>query len=185
MECPNCNKTFSSKQRLQYHVSRGVCTKEKKSTICEDCDKELSTLQKLLYHVKKGVCHKEITTECNDCGKVLSTHQRLQTHKKIHERLYQRITKSYDLEGVDCYKCEDIMSRCEHKDKNIENRIRYRRKIHKTFPFFDVAEGVPWGNTEYWRQECDKCGCIREEEHIPNCLGIGMLNVNHSSETQC
>ncbi|XP_031574212.1 zinc finger protein 782-like [Actinia tenebrosa] len=165
MGCPECNKEFSSKQRLRNHAKRGVCA----PIVCDDCDKEFSSKQRLRYHVDNAVCRR--TNKCEDCGKVLSSHQRLLSYEKTHEVVFQRVAKSYDLEGVDCYECGDIMSRCKHNDEYIKDRIRYKRKMHKTFPFFDLVEGVPWTNREYWRQECDRCGHVREEEHITNgCL---------------
>ncbi|XP_031552437.1 oocyte zinc finger protein XlCOF6-like [Actinia tenebrosa] len=114
MECSNCKKVLSTKQRLRYHVENGVCMKKPASRVCIDCNREFSTLQKLQQHVKKGICRR--TTECSYCAKVLSSRQRLQTHKKKHEKIYQYFFTKYDLEGVDCYQCGDIMSRCEHKD---------------------------------------------------------------------
>ncbi|XP_031550574.1 zinc finger protein 558-like [Actinia tenebrosa] len=168
MDCLKCKKVFSTRQRLQYHVNNSVCMKKPTSRVCEDCNKEFSTLQELQQHVKKGICRR--TTECSYCGKVLSSRQRLQTHKKKHEERYQYFAEKYNLEGVDCYQCGDLMSRCEHKDDYLRNRIDYFMKISRTLPRFDALEGVPWTNREYWRQQCERCGCVREEEHIFNCL---------------
>ncbi|XP_031556038.1 zinc finger protein 418-like [Actinia tenebrosa] len=200
MDCLMCKRMFSTKQRLQYHVRHGVCTKKPVSKACENCGKEFSTLQKMQQHVRKevcippskicGDCNKEFshvrglrqhqkkgvckrrTTQCSFCGKVLSSRQRLQTHKEKHEGSYRFLSRAYDLEGVDCYQCGDILSRCKHKEEYLRNRIYYHRKMNRAFPSFERIEGVPWTNREYWRQECDRCGCVREEGHIPNCLTI-------------
>ncbi|XP_031573956.1 zinc finger protein 709-like [Actinia tenebrosa] len=163
-----CKRVFSTKQRLQYHIRNGVCIRRLVGKTCRVCNKEFSTPQKLRYHIENGVCRR--TTECSYCGKIFSSYQRLRTHRKRHDGAYKHLSRDYSLDGVDCYQCGDLMSCCEHKDDYLKDRIDYFNEIGRAFPRFDVVEGVPWTNREYWRSECGRCGCIREEEHIFNCL---------------
>lgn len=58
--CVVCEKSFSSKQRLEYHTKRNVCAslKEDKqdSLKCLICNKIFSSKQMLEYHIENSVC---------------------------------------------------------------------------------------------------------------------------------
>ena len=54
IECLKCNKIFSSKQCLNYHISRNVC--DKKTNGCENCGHIFKTKAMLKYHIEHNVC---------------------------------------------------------------------------------------------------------------------------------
>jgi len=56
LECPICQRTFSDKRALKYHVDHSVCTKNR--FICSLCNKEFTTLKGLQYHQENNVCDK-------------------------------------------------------------------------------------------------------------------------------
>jgi hypothetical protein len=58
MSCSNCNKTFSSRQNLDYHVTNKVCQKFDKK--CKKCGHIFSSKVMLKYHVDNDVCEKKI-----------------------------------------------------------------------------------------------------------------------------
>jgi len=56
--CPSCNKIFTRKSALDYHVNHNVCLKSN-NKICPECGKKFSTVQMCHYHIKHGVCMNE------------------------------------------------------------------------------------------------------------------------------
>lgn len=68
--CQKCNKEFSSKQRINYHITRKVCEKTNKR--CEKCDHLFKTKAMLKYHLENNVCQKNIQNQLdpnkNDIG---------------------------------------------------------------------------------------------------------------------
>lgn len=56
-KCGKCNKKFTSKQSLVYHLSKNVCSKLIEFK-CNGCEKKFASKQKLNYHIAKNVCKK-------------------------------------------------------------------------------------------------------------------------------
>ena len=58
MECPSCNKSFTSQKNLCYHISNNVCQKFNQKN-CPLCGHVFSTIQMCKYHVTHNVCQKK------------------------------------------------------------------------------------------------------------------------------
>lgn len=77
-ECTLCNKTFSCKKTLTYHISHMICQKNK--FICTICNREFASLQTLKYHQDHKVCEnnknkikivfKPIARTCDDYSEI-------------------------------------------------------------------------------------------------------------------
>ena len=134
MDCCRCERTFSSQQRLKYHIDHNVCINNKE---CKKCKKTFNSRQKLNNHIEKNIC---MNKTCEYCDKIFSSTQRLQTHKEkcnYHfcgnkEWHNKRCTDDYDLTDVICYDCGDLMQRC-CKDKYIEKCIKRKKEIDESF----------------------------------------------------
>lgn len=69
IECTFCQKSFTSKQSLQYHISHNVCQKPGK--ICPKCGYKFANKSALIYHTNNdvygstGTCKKKITLKKN------------------------------------------------------------------------------------------------------------------------
>ncbi|XP_031557562.1 zinc finger protein 58-like [Actinia tenebrosa] len=189
MECKSCNREFSSRQRLQYHLQNKVCSKERRnSTRCEDCGKQFSSRQALQYHARKKVCQKTRERRCKECNHSFGSAQMLKYHvdnrvclKDICERCEEnkreewhrhRCLGNYDLQEVVCWEHGDIAARCCPKET--KRRLTQRKKeIDQRFAMFDRVEGVRWEDREYWEALCERCGCQRSDQHVWQCLYEG------------
>ena len=60
LKCKKCFKKFSSKQRLEYHITNKVCFKYEKKFCCLFCDRRYKTKYTFLQHLnqkhKKKFC---------------------------------------------------------------------------------------------------------------------------------
>lgn len=57
ISCVLCGKTFSSNQRLQYHMNNKVC--QKAGHTCDKCGQQFSRKVHLQYHTDHNVCQKK------------------------------------------------------------------------------------------------------------------------------
>lgn len=59
-ECEKCQKTFTNKRNLKYHIDKKVCENK---NICTHCQKSFTHKKNLVYHQENKVCQKnEINT---------------------------------------------------------------------------------------------------------------------------
>ncbi|KAJ8730282.1 hypothetical protein PYW07_017320 [Mythimna separata] len=79
--CTECDKKFSTKQRVQIH-KRAVHDKEK-SHLCQLCSKSFFKKYHLQLHLRSH--SKEKPCECPECGKFFSTTSILKSHREIHK----------------------------------------------------------------------------------------------------
>lgn len=63
--CSSCEKTFSRKTTLEYHISNKVCQKPR-SKICPHCHKEFTTKQMCQYHISHNVCGNHVVKSEHD-----------------------------------------------------------------------------------------------------------------------
>ena len=95
--CDKCNKVFSSKQNMTYHVDRKVCDRMGKYVCCY-CDKELSSSYSLYRHKKnsckmKGV-KKEETDQSTDEFEISNNElKEFVPQDKMTEKIYQMLLK--------------------------------------------------------------------------------------------
>ncbi|XP_031550731.1 zinc finger protein 845-like [Actinia tenebrosa] len=163
MECMQCNKSFSSKQRLQYHLSKKVCQKTV-STLCGDCGRELSTLQALQYHRDNRVCLKNCCRRCDE--------------PFFEGNWHKYRCRRYHLDGITCETHGDIAERCCPLETS-RALTKRKKEIDQTFVGFDDVEGVRWEDREHWEAICDRCGCQRSGQHIWCCLYDGPRPLDH------
>ena len=57
--CDDCNRSFCSKQKLNYHVSNRVCIIEPQDSICDNCNGEFSASGLLKHQPCKLRCKME------------------------------------------------------------------------------------------------------------------------------
>ncbi len=78
--CVTCKKSFTTKQRLEYHTKRNVCTstKEEDNLKCLICDKLFSTKQRLDYHIENKVCEApdDISIKMHEMAEMIRTLQK-------------------------------------------------------------------------------------------------------------
>ncbi|XP_012251346.2 zinc finger protein 43-like [Athalia rosae] len=114
--CNMCNKHFTTKDRLEYHIMRH--SENMDEFICSTCGKELSTEQALFEHylfVHKGAR----PHVCELCGKSYQFKARLKEHMRSHS-------------GERPFACEICGQRCM-----TNNALRSHKKTHiteKRFP---------------------------------------------------
>ena len=76
--CPQCNKSYSSKQYLREHIGTAH---EGKRYACSECDKHYATLVHLKSHIQ--IVHlKREDFECKICGKKFGSLVRLRNHNR-------------------------------------------------------------------------------------------------------
>ncbi|XP_031561208.1 zinc finger protein 112-like [Actinia tenebrosa] len=184
MNCSECNRSFSSRQRLQYHAERNVCQRPKATTICDICSRVFSSPQALKYHVDNAVCKRirDDNTLCGNCGKHLSSTQSLDYHvrhrvclKGICPRCdndddwHLHRCRPYYLVGIACEEHGDVASRC-CPEETARRLTKQKKRVDELFMNFDQYEGVNWERQEHWETVCDDCGCQRSGQHIWECL---------------
>ncbi|XP_015591273.1 zinc finger protein 43 isoform X2 [Cephus cinctus] len=114
--CNMCNKHFTTKDRLEYHIMRH--SENMEEFVCSTCGKELSTEQALFEHylyVHKGAR----PHVCELCGKSYQFKARLKEHMRSHS-------------GERPFACEICGQRCM-----TNNALRSHKKTHiteKRFP---------------------------------------------------
>lgn len=114
--CNMCNKHFTTKDRLEYHIMRH--SENMDEFVCSTCGKELSTEQALFEHylfVHKGAR----PHVCELCGKSYQFKARLKEHMRSHS-------------GERPFACEICGQRCM-----TNNALRSHKKTHiteKRFP---------------------------------------------------
>ena len=60
-KCNKCEKSFTTKQSLEYHSQKNVCKLKEEEFKCLICNKLFSKKQNLDYHVKNGVCSQTVS----------------------------------------------------------------------------------------------------------------------------
>ena len=104
--CPDCDKTFSSKDTAKYHylsMHQGV------RVSCTQCDKSFANPGNLHTHIKSK--HEGVTHKCDHCDKIYSNPGNLYTHiKSIHE---------------------GVTHKCDHCDKTFSQKGNLRTHIKK------------------------------------------------------
>ncbi|KAL7534884.1 hypothetical protein ACHAXR_006965, partial [Thalassiosira sp. AJA248-18] len=68
LACPHCEKGFSSKWGLKYHLNKKVCQQtepkhEERDFICPHCEKTFSSEKRLTNHLDKKVCRRQSSGE--------------------------------------------------------------------------------------------------------------------------
>jgi hypothetical protein len=72
-KCNQCNKLFTTKIKLNYHIDNGVCTKNKNIIyICDLCNKNFTSNYGVQYHKKHNVCADKTMTESNNVNTSIS-----------------------------------------------------------------------------------------------------------------
>lgn len=79
-KCPNCNKGFKNKGKLNRHVKIHSDIKEK--WVCKVCRKALMSIESLRRHMKIHTGHKQF--KCDQCEKSFIEKHDLQKHQVTH-----------------------------------------------------------------------------------------------------
>jgi hypothetical protein len=127
-KCNLCNKTLSSKQKLELHKEKCQGKKEKIEEFkCEYCSKILSSKQNLEIHIKK--CEIIVEKEefrCEYCEKILSTKQKLDYHNNICDKKKENIVK-LEKEKLD-KEIKTLKEQLERKDKECKEQLEKQKK---------------------------------------------------------
>lgn len=90
--CPNCDKSFSSNQRLRYHVDNNVCMKRHR---CDHCSATFSSKNTLNRHVREYCKEKVIEDEKNRILNLLLENQiKLQNENSERYAAYERLLEN-------------------------------------------------------------------------------------------
>jgi len=134
-KCNLCNKTLSSKQKLELHKEKCQGKKEKIEEFkCEYCSKILSSKQNLEIHTKK--CEIIIEKEefkCEYCEKILSTKQMLENHKNIcivkKDKEIKKLKEELEKQKKE-YK-EQIKEQFEKQKKEYKEQLEEQKEEYK------------------------------------------------------
>jgi len=66
LTCDNCNKSFTSKHSLDYHMTKNVCTKTTKKFKCQYCNNSFSFESSLSRHINHTCKERDIIEDLED-----------------------------------------------------------------------------------------------------------------------
>ena len=166
--CEHCNVIFSSKQKLDYHLSNEVCLRTIEAPVCGRCKKLFKSKQSLDYHLRNKVCDKVSATFCGYCEKRHSSSEKLKSHLL---RCNQHFCGNKKWHNTRCT-MEYMFGGAEHLQgfNFIRRSVLRKKEIDDKLPLFDKIAGVPWENVAYWEGICPRCGHKRKEDHIWTCV---------------
>ena len=131
-KCDQCEKTYTNKNALDYHVIRHSQDFVKPS--CEQCGSQFSCSESLVRH--EQIVHKSATNklsfECDNCGKSFSMESSLKRHVK--EQHYGPYFNDYYHEGfktLAIFQC----SQCDMEFKRNSDLARHTRTAHSVENF--------------------------------------------------
>ena len=105
-KCYNCNKTLSSRQRLQYHIKNNVCSILNSDFYCSICDKYYKTKFTLLNHLNLK-------------------HSKKTKQKEVKEKI---IKKKKEKKINKCQYCNKEFKRSDSLYRHIEKYCSYKNK---------------------------------------------------------
>lgn len=139
-KCKICEKVFSSKQRLKYHIKNKVCKKQDK-IFCLFCKKKYKTNESFLRHLNRkhkkkkddlDVLKNDKQNNDNIINLIKDNIQKLYNKKDLSNNIIthiEDIVNELDINEKDkfkCIKCDKIFSRSDslkrHIDKNCCNK---------------------------------------------------------------
>jgi len=143
-KCNNCNKSFSTKQRLNYHLENKVCLKRNNS--CNNCNKIFSNKQKLNYHLENKVCLNIYI--CNNCNK-----------KFTNEKIYANHTIN-NICLLECKYCYEKFKCKQNLIMHINNEV--------------CSEHIHWYNSKRYVADKQKYNlftvfCYNCGDYLENC----------------
>ncbi len=104
--CEGCEKSFTTKQRLEYHRKQNVC-KPKEDLRCLVCKKSFTTKQSLDYHNQNGVCLTSPTVSQDMMNVVLDLNNRLvkleNENRLLNEKVKQLESIKAEREEVESF----------------------------------------------------------------------------------
>jgi len=115
--CENCDKMFTSKNGLNYHINKKVCAKV--CPLCPLCGKKFKSKQNCDYHVSQQVCQKH-----NKPTLVNGTKVKLLLKQDIHCCMKNTIVPVHKYD--DLSKEELIAKLTESETKLNESEIKYQ-----------------------------------------------------------
>ena len=121
--CENCDKTFSSKIGLQYHIKR-MHHSNGDEIACETCDDKFSDFKNYSVHRKthKSI-HYQLEHKCTECSKIIRGKNNLHVHmKEVHS-----LERRYNLDKVtvmtyphNCDQCGAVFKRKSHLKSHVQ-----------------------------------------------------------------
>ena len=120
LKCDKCDKTYSSKNALSYHIRSHQVAVERPS--CHICGKQFSCERSLTMH--NSTIHEEASQktyfDCEDCGKSFSMEKTMKRHQRE-----KHFGTKLNLDFIEGFNSPAIYN-CQHCDMN------FKRKSHLT-----------------------------------------------------
>ena len=148
-KCDSCEKTYSNKNALSYHVSNKHNDKNKEEIPqCKLCESKFTTDESLCQHMEtihQGEGQKTIF-ECEKCGDNFSMKKSLTRHEK--EKHYNSGKTNLDfVEDLDNL----LQNKCDQCAKSFKRKYQIQRHKNTVHRDHDHEEKKPF--------KCSKCDC--------------------------
>lgn len=154
--CDFCQKTFTSKCRLSFHIKNIHNQDKNLKTVCDVCNQRFSSVENYKRHFKTrhvGVKDKR----CDSCSSSFAYKSDLKAHKLQHH--------CAEVDKIKCTKCakgfgyksslKRIISTCGKKDKDITCNICGKTCVSKNYLYqHNKAKHCP---EVYICEACAKC----------------------------
>ncbi|KAL2716898.1 oocyte zinc finger protein XlCOF6-like isoform X3 [Vespula squamosa] len=116
LECPRCNRCYSSKKSLERHI----LTHNEKEFKCEKCEKQFFHVDKLLQHGKlHGSSQKSNLVPCKICNKSFRKTDTMVRHLNVHKRVNPKEVFSILKEIRDRRKLENNVQSLEINNRSV------------------------------------------------------------------
>ncbi|KAF7405553.1 hypothetical protein HZH66_004459 [Vespula vulgaris] len=116
LECPRCNRRYSSKKSLERHI----LTHDEKEFKCEKCEKQFFHVDKLLQHGKHHRSNqKSNLVPCKICNKSFRKTDTMVRHLNVHKRVNPKEVFSILKEIRDRRKLENSVQSLEINNRSV------------------------------------------------------------------
>ena len=125
-KCESCDKTYSNKNALNYHISNKHSSRdEEEKFCCELCQSEFTTDASLRRHI--DTVHQDLSQrsmfECEECGNKFAQKGHLNRHRK--EKHYDFNANLDFVEDMESF----LQNKCDQCDKSFKRKYQLQRHI--------------------------------------------------------